>query len=349
MMKKYLQLVFSICILLVLSACSSSNNNSDGNDDEVLTTLSVTPADVSIILGQTQSLTAMATYNDNSTANVTSSVTWSSGDNTVATVSASGIITSVAVGNATITASLSGLQATSNIIVEANVLKSLIIEPAMVSIDQGQTQALSATATYVFGSPEDVTSSVTWSSDDNTVATVSNGVVTGVSSGEAIITVNLSGEEDSSNITVSNLVHNLRLFISANDGIVGQELFVTDGTADGTTLFKDINPNGSSDPHDMTIVNGVNYFVATDGFSGFELWKTNGSTGGTVMVKDINPSHLTAVGNALYFIANAELWKSDGTTDGTVMVKDINSGFDSRVPLLIGFLKPKITCPETYI
>ena len=117
MMKKYLQLVFSIIILLVLSACSSSNNNSDSNGDKVLTTLNVTPASVSIILGQTQPLTAMATYNDNSTENVTNSVTWSSSDNPVAPVSAGGIITSVAVGNATITASFSGQTASSVITV----------------------------------------------------------------------------------------------------------------------------------------------------------------------------------------------------------------------------------------
>jgi len=283
----------------------------------------------------------MATYNDNSTANVTSSVTWNSSDNMVATVSASGFITSVTVGNTTITASLSGLQAASNIIVEANVLKSLIIEPAMVSVDQGQTQALIATATYAFGSPEDVTSSVTWSSDDDTVSTVSNdGVITGVTSGMVIITANLSGKEASSDITVSNLVHNLRLFISANDGIVGQELFVTDGTAEGTILFKDINPTGSSDPHDMTVVNGVYYFAATDGLTGIELWKSDGTATGTVLVKDIytgenssSPSSLTALGNTLYFTANdgthgKELWKSDGTIAGTVMVKDI--GIDNN-------------------
>ena len=344
MMKKYLQLVFSICILLVLSACSSSNNNSDSNDDKVLTTLSVTPASVSIILGQTQALTAMATYNDNSTANVTNSVTWSSSDNAVAMVSTNGIVSSVAVGNATITASLSGLNASSDITVKAKVLESLIVEPTTVSIDQGETLDLIATATYDDNSTDNVTDSATWSSNDATVATVDSSVVTGVSSGEAIITASLSGKEATSDITVSNLAHNLRLFISANDGIVGQELFVTDGTADGTSLVKDINTNTNSDPHNMTAVDGVYFFAASDGFTGIELWKSDGTTGGTVKVKDINPgisssspSNLTALGNTLYFSANdgtngTELWMSDGTSAGTVMVKDIYAGQDTDGP-----------------
>ena len=61
------------------------------------------------------------------------------------------------------------------------------------------------------------------------------------------------------------------------------------------------------------------------------------------MVKNIagsgssNPTHLTAVGNTLYFRASdgtngIELWKSDGTASGTVMVKDINSGSSNSGP-----------------
>ncbi|MGB0378589.1 MAG: ELWxxDGT repeat protein, partial [Poseidonia sp.] len=82
-----------------------------------------------------------------------------------------------------------------------------------------------------------------------------------------------------------------------------------------------------------------------DGTNGTELWKSDGTASGTVMVKDIKsggngdsaPSHLTVVGNTLFFFAGdgingGELWKSDGTASGTVMVKDINSGSTGSTP-----------------
>jgi len=150
-------------------------------------------------------------------------------------------------------------------------------------------------------------------------------------------------EGGDANVTVNC---QLLLFISADDGVVGRELFATDGTTAGTFLVKDINANtgASADPRNLVVAGGVTYFVATDGMTGRELWKTDGTAVGTVMVKDIwpgsegsNPSDLTAVGSTLYFSANdgamgVELWKSDGTDAGTVLVKDILPGSGSVSP-----------------
>ncbi len=126
-------------------------------------------------------------------------------------------------------------------------------------------------------------------------------------------------------------------FITGQNATSGVELFVTDGTADGTVLLKDINPAGNSNPDNYLMIDGVLYFTATDGTNGDELWKSDGTAGGTLMVKDINltygsnPRYLTDINGTLYFSADdetngRELWKSDGTADGTVMVKDIVSG-----------------------
>jgi len=139
-------------------------------------------------------------------------------------------------------------------------------------------------------------------------------------------------EGGDANVTVSC---QLLLFISADDGVVGQELFVTDGTTAGTSLIKDINTNISANPRNFVTVAGVIYFVVENDKAGHALWKTNGTVAGTVLVKDIWPgasgvslSELMAVGSTLYFRADDgingwELWKSDGTAVGTVLVKDI--------------------------
>lgn len=81
------------------------------------------------------------------------------------------------------------------------------------------------------------------------------------------------------------------LLFCASDGVVGTELWKSDGTAAGTVLVRNINtttPTESSFPSQLMNVNGTLYFRADDGVSGVELWKSDGTTAGTTMVKDIN-------------------------------------------------------------
>ena len=151
------------------------------------------------------------------------------------------------------------------------------------------------------------------------------------------------------------------LYFTADDGVSGTELWQSDGTTSGTVLVKDVYsgssfdndsysyvPN-SSNPENLTAVEGLLFFTANDGVNGTELWETDGTAAGTVLVKDIqtgsdfdsdsssyvpnssNPQHLTTVDGTLFFAADDgvngnELWKSDGTATGTVLVSDIYSG-----------------------
>jgi len=142
-----------------------------------------------------------------------------------------------------------------------------------------------------------------------------------------------------------------KLYFTASDDITGQggnrELWVSDGTETGTNKVHEIYAGGdSSNPTQLTNVNGVLYFVATGGpATGRELWKFNPSTDAIpVLVKDIRLglpdsgiANLTPIGNVVYFSANDgvhgnELWKSDGTEAGTVMVQDVWSGVQSSNP-----------------
>ncbi len=120
---------------------------------------------------------------------------------------------------------------------------------------------------------------------------------------------------------------------------LGQELWKSDGTPEGTVLVKDINPGaGGSFANWLTDVNGTLFFRAASPDTGDELWKSDGTPEGTVLVKDINPGprgsgieQLVNVNGTLFFHANhpdtgQELWKSDGTAEGTVLVKDIYPG-----------------------
>ncbi|MEM7374562.1 MAG: ELWxxDGT repeat protein [Bacteroidota bacterium] len=138
------------------------------------------------------------------------------------------------------------------------------------------------------------------------------------------------------------------LFFTANDGINGEELWKSDGTATGTVMVKDIRlGSDDSKPEELTHVSGILFFRANDGIHGDELWKSDGTAAGTVMVKDIRtgsaaafPESLTEVNGMLYFSADngingIELFKSDGTPMGTDIVRDIRPGLSSSWPIYL--------------
>jgi ELWxxDGT repeat protein len=112
------------------------------------------------------------------------------------------------------------------------------------------------------------------------------------------------------------------VYFSGQDPTFGRELFASDGSAAGTRLVKDINPNGSSDPRPIAGANGVVYFVVNEGAGGGGLWRSDGTEAGTRFVAAIFPRDAAMVGDTLYFISANDngLWKSDGTTQGTVRV-----------------------------
>lgn len=137
-----------------------------------------------LVEGSTTQLTATITP-DNATDK---SVTWSSSDEAVATVNADGLVTAVAPGTATITATTSnGLKATCAVTVKAKV-----IDVASITLNMDQAELVEGTTAQLIAtvSPDNATDkSVTWSSSDEVVATVdANGLVTGVAAGSATIT-----------------------------------------------------------------------------------------------------------------------------------------------------------------
>jgi len=145
-------------------------------------------------------------------------------------------------------------------------------------------------------------------------------------------------DDDGANATSLPITVTVVHFFVANNGIHGEELWISDGVKDGpgTVMVKDINPEeGHSSPAYFAFLNGEVFFSAYDEEKGRELWKSDGTARGTERVKDINPSGdsaptgLTVMNRFVYFSAfdgtDTELWKSDGTDANTRMVKDINT------------------------
>jgi uncharacterized protein YjdB len=89
-----------------------------------LSSIALGPNPASVAQGGTLQLTVTGTYSDNSTRPLTMDVTFSSGAESIATVSTSGVVTGVSVGSATITASAGGKTTTLNVSVTATTAPS---------------------------------------------------------------------------------------------------------------------------------------------------------------------------------------------------------------------------------
>jgi ELWxxDGT repeat protein len=122
------------------------------------------------------------------------------------------------------------------------------------------------------------------------------------------------------------------------------ELWVSDGTSDGTHLVKDIAP-GSASPYALLpfFLGDTLVFSASDG-TGSKLWKTDGTDAGTEVMTDLPPlfpSGSFVMRDLMFFsafdeVTGYELWRTDGTPTGTVRVADIVPGERSSSPSLFG-------------
>ena len=109
------------------------------------------------------------------------------------------------------------------------------------------------------------------------------------------------------------------LYFVAKDGIHGEALWRSNGTARGTRMVKDINlaPGGDRFLGPPTDLAGTLFYVVGDQN---QLWRSDGTKTGTTLVKQfIDLRNLTAVGGILYFAANGR-WpvakRRHGVRDG---------------------------------
>ncbi|TVU58182.1 hypothetical protein FQP90_21970 [Paenarthrobacter nitroguajacolicus] len=155
-----------------------------------LTALRVTPDQSTVELGGKVQLTAEGSYGDGSLGKLNQTAVWASDRPAVARVDGDGLVTAAAIGTATITASEAGLQGASSITVTAKPparITGLSIDPAEITLKQGQALQFRAVAGYSDGSTANLTD-VEWSSGDPKRATISAaGLVTAQGLGQVLI------------------------------------------------------------------------------------------------------------------------------------------------------------------
>jgi len=168
-----------------------------------IASIAVTPVGLTLGIGINQQYVATATYSDGTSADLTSGVTWTSSSTSVATVNNSGLVTTVAQGQTTITASVSGQSDTSTLTVVPAHLTSIDVSPSVQTIAAGTTQLFTAVGNFDDGSTQ-LLQSVTWSSSSTSAATIDiNGVATGVGTGTSTITATSGSVSGTASLTVS--------------------------------------------------------------------------------------------------------------------------------------------------
>jgi uncharacterized protein YjdB len=176
--------------------------------DPTLTSVTVSPVNPAVAIKKTVQLSAFGTYDDGSRKTITSGVAWSSSAPTVATIDQnSGIATGVSAGTTTITASDQGLSGTATLTVVPSNVTAIIISPTSASIPFGTTQQFTAKSQ---DGVTDLTSLVTWSSNDTTDVTISSGtgggLATSITTLANTINVTITASLQTDTGTVTNSV-----------------------------------------------------------------------------------------------------------------------------------------------
>lgn len=250
----------------------TSETTPDGNegapDDNEIAVASVSLSQTSLYLEIGESYTLVATVlPDNATDK---SVTWSSSEPSVATVE-NGKVTAVSGGTTTITATTSnGKKVTCNVTV--NEAAPEIIDVTSISLNQtsltleiGESQTLTATVL-----PSNATDkSVTWSSSDNSVATVSGGRVTAVDSGIAtIIATTNNGKTATCSVTVNEPLPEIieatsislsqtSLTLEVDESYTLTATVLPDNATDKSVAWMSVNENVAK------VVNGTIYAIGS--------------------------------------------------------------------------------------
>jgi ELWxxDGT repeat protein len=167
---------------------------------------------------------------------------------------------------------------------------------------------------------------------------------------------------DSSFPSTFTLIGGNRAVFVAADSLHTPQVWVTDGTAAGTSMISDVNVLTDSSWADefVSLGNGMAIFRAVDAVHGLEPWITDGTAAGTHLLADVVPGATSSysrefqpvAGGKLIFTATPdgmhdELWITDGTVAGTKMISTVSpvddtGTYETFQPLTVGALAGQV-------
>lgn len=169
-------------------------------EDVTVEELELSPPNPTLPIDAVQPFVALATFDDGTTADVTSNATFGSSDNTVAALLESfpGVAIALAAGTTELSATVGGVTATTQLTVIDAVPETIVLSPVNPIVDRFEQLRLYATAVYDDGSTGDVTFLCSWTSTDPDVALVldepfAKGFGFALAAGTATVTADCGG------------------------------------------------------------------------------------------------------------------------------------------------------------
>ncbi len=190
-----------VLFLLFSASCDGSEATNSQPTTQVLS-IDVTPASQTLSVGATVQLSAVP---KDASGNALSgrAVTWATSSVQTASVSATGLVTGVAPGSASVTATSEGKSGSSAITVIVPPVATVEVSPPTATVQTGATLQLSAVMKDASGNVL-TGRTVTWSTSSSQTATINaSGLVSGVVAGSVTITATSEGKSGSSAITVT--------------------------------------------------------------------------------------------------------------------------------------------------
>lgn len=194
---------FYLLLSLVLTLSCGKTEETSPKPIAKIEVSSVSLNKSSLVLEKGQTETLVATVSPTNASD--QSIKWSSSNSSVATVSDIGLVAGTGAGEATITATTSNGKTATCLVTVTVPVSSISLDKTSLELKMGETFQLTARV-----NPEDATNkSLTWSINKPSVATVNqDGLVTGISSGQATITVTSSNGKKATcivSVTISSI------------------------------------------------------------------------------------------------------------------------------------------------
>lgn len=358
--KRYMTPLLVSAGLLAMAALAGCGGGGDQGREPILglpgatlSSLAVTPATATVAIGAGQQFTAIATYSDGSSQDVSAKAAWTSATPAAATVNASsGVAAGVTAGNSNIAATFGGKSAAAQLTVSPATLTAIAITPLTPSIAVGGTQQFAVSGSFSDGATRDVTAvSVFASASPATASMDAGGLALGKIAGTAQITATTGTLTASTVLTVTPAVllsiavtpQNPTVLIAATRQLAVIATYSDSSTADVTSgsTFVSATP-ASSSVASGGLVTGVSAgtSVMTASFSG----KTAGTTvtvpAATLVSIAVTPATASiAVGGVQQFVAtatysdnsnaiitNSAIWTSGTVANATVLNTGIATG-----------------------
>ena len=283
-----------------------------------VTSVTLDKTDLTLDVNGTAKLNATVKPDDATTK----TVTWKSDNEGVAIVDNSGNVTAKAAGTATITATVDGKSASCKVTVNGQPatvpVQSVELNQTTLELIAGKEATLTATV-----KPDDATNkTVTWSSNNETVATVdNNGKVTAKAAGEAIITAKVGDKQATCNVKVTAAdvaVESVTLNQSSLELVAGKEATLTATVKPESATDKTVT--WTSDKPEIAAVEGGTVTAKAEGTATITVTTVDGGKTATCKVtvtpKTVPVSSIQVQGAASIYVGDTAKLTATITPDG---------------------------------